>query len=164
MLMPCLMMAGVIFPLIYANISGSFAKTIGNIAVDVVSPNPSIQFIHKINSTETSQLNKKLLINDVSYSQQSPKNDQGKLLVIVKIVDKAAQLTSSDVKVTIHSNDPIPSSFRGNSSGTWVKLHMGMYSATASGPAGYIPFFSGDCSGGMMSVEMKKCLITYRPR
>ena len=39
----------------------------------------------------------------------------------------------------------------------------GDVSATAIGPAGYTPGFSGDCSGGMMSIETKKCVITDRP-
>jgi hypothetical protein len=46
------------------------------------------------------------------------------------------------------------------SSGTAVKLQMGMYSVTQTKLSGYNSTISGDCSGGMMSVEIKKCTIT----
>ena len=108
-------------------------------------------------------MKKKLLVTDSSSIQQSSGKDQGTLIVTVKIVNELAKLEPSDVRVTIHGNDPMPSSFRGNISGTPVRLHMGMYSATATGPSGYAPAYSGDCSGGMMSVETKKCIITDRP-
>ena len=66
----------------------------------------------------------------------------------------------SDFTITVHGNNPSPSSFPGSSSGTSVKLEMGMYSVTETGPAGYNSTLSGDCSGGMMSVETKNCTIT----
>ena len=50
----------------------------------------------------------------------------------------AGNKSSQDFKVNIHANDPIPSSFDGNSSGTTVKLGMGMYSITESSIPGYI--------------------------
>jgi hypothetical protein len=37
---------------------------------------------------------------------------------------------------------------------------MGMYSVTQTGASGYNSTLSGDCSGGMMSVETKNCTIT----
>jgi|SRR5215212_3079853 len=66
----------------------------------------------------------------------------------------------SDFTITVHGNSPSPSSFQGSSSGTAVKLQMGMYSVTEQGPSGYNSSRSGDCSGGMMSVETKTCKIT----
>lgn len=66
----------------------------------------------------------------------------------------------SDFTITVHGNSPSPSSFQGSSSGTAVKLQMGMYSVTEQGPSGYNSTRSGDCSGGMMSVETKTCKIT----
>ena len=66
----------------------------------------------------------------------------------------------SDFTITVHGNSPSPSSFQGSSSGTAVKLQMGMYSVTEQGPSGYNSSRSGDCSGGMMSVETKTCNIT----
>ena len=110
----------------------------------VLPLNSAILYVNDINSTETDSMNKRLLVSDTSFIQQSAGKDQGILIVTVKIVNKPAQLTPSDIRVTIHGNDPIPSSFRGNISG-------------------YTPGFSGDCSGGMMSIETKKCVITDRP-
>ena len=66
----------------------------------------------------------------------------------------------SDFIITVHGNNPSPSSFQGSSSGTAVKLQMGMYSVTQTKPSGYNSTFLGDCSGGMMSVETKNCTIT----
>ena len=125
--------------------------------------NLAILYVNDINRTETDSMNKRLLVSDTSFIQQSAGKDQGILIVTVKIVNKRDQLTPSDVMVNIHGNDPMPNSFRGNMSGTSVRLHMGMYSATAIGPAGYTQVFLVDCSGGMMSIETKKCVITDCP-
>jgi Prealbumin-like fold domain len=86
---------------------------------------------------------------------------QGTLIVTENVVNEGGgNKKPSDFTINIHGNDPSPSSFRGNSSGTPVKLHMGMYSVTVRGPSGYNSTSSGDCSGGMMSVEIKNCTIT----
>jgi len=61
---------------------------------------------------------------------------------------------------TVHGNNTSPTTFQGNSSGTAVKLQMGMYSLTRTKPSGYNSIFVGDCSGGMMSVKTKKRTIT----
>ncbi|MDN5867648.1 MAG: hypothetical protein L0H55_09655 [Candidatus Nitrosocosmicus sp.] len=66
---------------------------------------------------------------------------------------------SSDFTVNIHANDPIPTTFKGNSSGTAVKLLMGMYSVTTSSIPNYNSSFSSDCTGGIMNVETKTCNI-----
>jgi hypothetical protein len=66
---------------------------------------------------------------------------------------------SSDFTVYIHANDPIPATFKGNSSGTVVKLSMGMYSVTTSSVTNYNSSLSGDCTGGIMKVETKICNI-----
>ena len=92
----------------------------------------------------TDFMKKRLLVTDSSSILQSSGKDQGTLIVTVKIVNKLAKLAPSDIRVTIHGNDPVPSLFRGNISGTPVRLHMGMYSATATGPSGYAPAYSGD--------------------
>lgn len=65
-----------------------------------------------------------------------------------------------DFTLTVHGNNPSPSSFAGSSVGTAVKLQMGMYSVTEAGPPGYNSTLSGDCSGGIMSVETRNCTIT----
>jgi hypothetical protein len=87
----------------------------------------------------------------------------GTLIVTKNIVDQSGvgkNNNASDFIITVHGNNPSPSSFRGNSSGTSVRLQMGMYSVTEKGPSGYNSSMTGDCSGGMMSIETKKCTIT----
>ena len=86
---------------------------------------------------------------------------QGMVIVTKKVINEGGgDKKPSDFTINIHGNDPSPSSFPGNSSGTTVKLHMGMYSITETGPTGYNTSWSDDCSGGMMSSETKKCTIT----
>ena len=85
----------------------------------------------------------------------------GILIVTKKVINEGiGNKKPSDFTINVHGNDPLPSSFPGNSSGTSVKLPMGMYSVTETGPSGYNSTLSGDCSGGMMSVETKNCTIT----
>ena len=50
--------------------------------------------------------------------------------------------------------------FQETLSGTIVKLDMGMYSITESGPSDYNSTSSMDCSGAVMSIETLKCNIT----
>jgi hypothetical protein len=86
---------------------------------------------------------------------------RGTLVVTEKVVNEGAGNNKpSDFTITVHGNNPSPSSFPGSPSGTAVKLQMGMYSVTQTGPSGYNSTLSGDCSGGMMSVETKNCTIT----
>jgi hypothetical protein len=86
---------------------------------------------------------------------------QGMVIVTKKVINEGGgDKTPSDFTINIHGNDPSPSSFPGNSSGTTVKLHMGMYSITETGPTGYNTSWSDDCSGGMMSSETRKCTVT----
>ncbi len=90
-------------------------------------------------------------------------NDQihGTLIVTKDVINQSGgnNKNPSDFTITVHGNNPSPSSFPGSSSGTTVKLQMGMYSVTETGPSGYNSTLTGDCSGGMMSVETKKCNI-----
>jgi hypothetical protein len=86
---------------------------------------------------------------------------QGMVIVTKKVINEGGgDKKPSDFTITIHGNDPSPSSFPGSSSGTTVKLYMGMYSITETGPSGYNSSLSDDCSGGVMSVETKRCTIT----
>jgi Prealbumin-like fold domain len=100
--------------------------------------------------------------NKISSSPLPSVNQvQGTLIVTEKVVNEGAgNKKPSDFTITVHGNNPSPSSFPGSSSGTAVKLQMGMYSVTEAGPSGYNSTLSGDCSGGMMSVETKNCTIT----
>lgn len=87
---------------------------------------------------------------------------QGTLIVTTKVNNEGGGSSSkpSDFIIKVHGNNPSISSFPGNSSGTVVKLDMGMYSVTESGPSNYNSSFSMDCSGAIMSVETIKCEIT----
>jgi hypothetical protein len=90
----------------------------------------------------------------------SSDTNKGTLIVNMTTVngDKGKN-NSSDFTVYIHANDPIPATFKGNSSGTVVKLSMGMYSVTTSSVTNYNSSLSGDCTGGIMKVETKICNI-----
>ena len=100
--------------------------------------------------------------NNISSSALPSVNPvQGTLIVTEKVVKEGdGNKKPSDFTITVHGNNPSPSSFPGSSAGTTVKLQMGMYSVTEAGPPGYNSTLSGDCSGGMMSVETKNCTIT----
>src|SRR5919106_6897848 len=84
---------------------------------------------------------------------------QGTLIVTKKVINEGGGNSKqpSDFTIKIHGNNPSPSLFPGNSSGTIVKLDMGMYSVTESGPSGYNSTSSMDCSGAIMSIETVKC-------
>ena len=125
----------------------SYARTIGAAAeVKMQNDNAYIKPIeNKISSSAST------LVNPV----------QGTLMVTEKVVNEGGgNKKPSDFIITVHGNNPSPSSFPGNPSGTAVKLQMGMYSVTETGPSGYNSTLSGDCSGGIMSVETKNCTIT----
>ncbi len=98
--------------------------------------------------------------NDTEFSV----NGSGaKGLLVVKVIVNNKDMgnkTSSDFKVTIHANDPIPISFIGNSNGTNVELGMGMYSVSQSTFPGYVTTYSNDCFGGIMAAVTKMCVIT----
>jgi Prealbumin-like fold domain len=102
-----------------------------------------------------------LVITSSQTVLSSSNQTQGKLIVINKVVNEGGgNKKASDFIINVHGNDPSPSSFSGSSSGIPVMLHMGMYSVTEKGPPGYNSTLSDDCSGGMMSAETKKCIIT----
>jgi Prealbumin-like fold domain len=86
---------------------------------------------------------------------------QGTLIVTSKVNNESGSSSKpSDFIIKVHGNNPSISSFPGNSSGTAVKLDMGMYSVTESGPSNYNSSLSMDYSGAIMSVETVKCEIT----
>jgi hypothetical protein len=98
--------------------------------------------------------------NDAAFSINSS-GVKGLLVVKVMVNNKdIGNKTSSDFKINIHANDPIPTSFIGNSNGTDVKLGMGMYSVSQSTFPGYVTTYSSDCFGGIMAVVTKTCIIT----
>ena len=86
---------------------------------------------------------------------------QGTLIVTTKVNNEGGGCSQpSDFTTKVHGNNPSISSFPGNASGTVVKLDMGMYSVTESGPSDYHSTSSMDCSGAVMSVDTIKCEIT----
>ena len=86
---------------------------------------------------------------------------QGILIVTTKVNNEdGGNSKPSDFIIKVHGNNPSISSFPGNSLGTRVKLDMGMYSVTESGPSNYNSSYSINCSGAVMSVETIKCEIT----
>jgi hypothetical protein len=86
---------------------------------------------------------------------------QGTLVVTTKVNNEAGGSSQpSDFTIKVHGNNPSNSSFPGNSSGTIIKLDMGMYSVTASAPPFYNSTSSMDCSGAVMSAETIKCEIS----
>ena len=86
--------------------------------------------------------------------------NKGTLMVNITTVNgDEGNNKSSDFTVNIHANDPIPATFKGNSSATDVKLSMGMYSVTISSIPSYNSSLSSDCTGGIMKVETKICNI-----
>jgi Prealbumin-like fold domain len=115
------------------------------------------QEVEENNNTESLQ-------NETSSPAAGVNNKvQGTLIVTKKVVNEGGSGNSkqpSDSTIKIHGNNPSPSLFPGNSSGTIVKLDMGMYSVTESGPSDYNSTSSMDCSGAIMSVEAVKCDIT----
>jgi prealbumin domain-containing protein len=103
----------------------------------------------------------KISAQNKTSSSSANNQVQGMVIVTKKVINEGGgDKKPSDFTINIHGNDPSPSSFPGNSSGTTVKLHMGMYSITETGSAGYNTSWSDDCSGGMMSSETRKCIIT----
>jgi hypothetical protein len=86
---------------------------------------------------------------------------QGTLIVTTRVNNGGGGRSQpSDFTIKVHGNNPSLSSFPGNASGTVVKLDMGMYSVTESGPSDYHSTSSMDCSGAVMSVDTIKCEIT----
>jgi hypothetical protein len=107
--------------------------------------------------------NTESLQNETSSPAAGANNKvQGTLIVTKKVINEGGGNSKqpSDFTIKIHGNNPSPSLFPGNSSGTIVKLDMGMYSVTESGPSDYNSTSSMDCSGAIMSVEAVKCDIT----
>jgi hypothetical protein len=100
---------------------------------------------------------------DENSSSFSSNNNELNGLLLVKVTvnnEGIGNKKPSDFTISIHANDPSIASFPGNSSGTELKVGMGMYSVSESPIPGYISSFSADCFGGIMSVETKKCVIT----
>lgn len=114
-----------------------------------------------VNSINTSQIDlENKLSTDNSSSSLGTEGNKGVMIVKVTTLNgENGKNFSSDFIVNIHANDPFPDTFKGNASGTTVKLSMGMYSVTISSIPNYNSSFSSDCNGGIMKVETKNCNI-----
>ena len=98
--------------------------------------------------------------NRISLTNTSDRIE-GTLMVTKNVINENGGTSiPSDFTINVHGNNAKPTSFPGNSSGTVVKLEMGMYSVTESGPSNYNLTSSMDCSGAVMSVEILKCDLT----
>jgi Prealbumin-like fold domain len=117
-----------------------------------------------------SQLEQEIVSEQKTFSNESAQDKnsatiinntlQGTLVVTTKVNNEGGGSSEpSDFTIKVHGNNPSISSFPGNSSGTVVKLDMGMYSVTASGPPFYNSTSSMECSGAVMSSETIKCDI-----
>lgn len=121
--------------------------------------------IDQLNSNSSNITKQNELSNNSIKNATLSSTDNNKLkgLLMVKVVVNNKDIgnkTPSDFTINIHANDPSPTSFAGNSSGTKVKLGMGMYGVSETQFPGYVPSFSIDCFGGIMSVYTKQCIIT----
>ena len=122
------------------------------------------------NSSNMSKKNESSSSNSIENSTLS-KIDSNKMkgLLLVKVLVNNKNIgnkSPSNFTIKIHANDPSIVSFTGNSSGTNVKLGMGMYSVSESPIRGFFTLYSADCFGGMMvAFGVKHCIITntYSP-
>jgi hypothetical protein len=86
----------------------------------------------------------------------------GTLRVIKHVVnDDSGTSIAADFTINVTGTSPVPSTFPGaESPGTNVTITAGSYSVTETGPAGYVGFFSADCSGTIAASQTKTCTIT----
>jgi hypothetical protein len=99
--------------------------------------------------------------NPLYSSTNNSSNIEGLLNVVVLVDNKGiGNKSSSDFNITVHANNPDPSSFSGRIFGTNITLGMGMYSISENHLKDYVPYFSSDCFGGIMSNLIKNCIIT----
>ena len=132
------------------------------------SVRPLYDFLHMSYSQQEQEIIKEQKVisnksnqNETSSAVTINNTVQWTLIVTTKVNNEdGGSSKPSDFIIKIHGNNPSISSFPGNSSGTIVKLDMGMYSVTESGPSNYNSSYSMDCSGVVMSVKTIKCEIT----
>lgn len=87
---------------------------------------------------------------------------QPQLIVIKHVVnDNGGTADAGDFTMEVSGNNVNPASFAGaEAPGTNVALDAGSYSVTETGPTGYAPSFSADCTGSIAVGETKTCTIT----
>ncbi len=86
--------------------------------------------------------------------------EHANLIVIKHVIGDGA--TASSFHMSTHGTNASPADgFPGaESPGTNVTLDPGSYNVTETGPSGYTPSFSADCSGTIANSETKTCTVT----
>ena len=126
---------------------------------------PADNLLHLSYSQQEQEIKEKEIISNESTQNKTSaaainNTVQGILIVTTKVNNEdGGGSKPSDFIIKVHGNNPSISSFPGNSSGTVVKLDMGMYSVTESSPSNYNSSYSMNCSGAVMSVKTIKCEI-----
>lgn len=90
-------------------------------------------------------------------------NDQAATLIVIKHVinDNGGTADAEDFTLDSGGTDDSPDNFAGEEApGTTVTLDAGSYNVTETGPSGYNPSFSDDCSGSIANGETKTCTVT----
>jgi hypothetical protein len=86
---------------------------------------------------------------------------QPQLIVIKHVInDNGGAATSANFTMEVSGNNVNLVNFAGSEAGVNVALDAGSYSVSETGPAGYAPSFSADCTGSIDIGETKTCTIT----
>jgi hypothetical protein len=140
--------------------------------VILITFNLSTAMMDNILRLSYSQQEQEIVIEEKTFSNESAQANatvaatnkntvQGTLVVTTKVDNEGGGSSQpSDFTIKVHGNNPSNSSFPGNSSGTIIKLDMGMYSVIASGPPFYNSTSSMGCSGAVMSAKTIKCELS----
>lgn len=117
--------------------------------------------LNSSNISKKNGLSSSTSIENATLSKIDSNKMKGLLIVKTAVNNNnVGNKSPSDFIIHIHANDPSVVSFNGNLSGTSVKLGMGMYGVSEHPIPGYITSYSTDCFGGMMSIDVKYCIIT----
>ena len=102
------------------------------------------------------------VVNGQNVNCTIANNDAAAHLTVIKHVenDNNGDQLASDFTISVTGTDVSDSSFPGDEAGTEVTLDAGSYSVGETGPAGYQPSFSADCSGTIALGASKTCTIT----
>lgn len=89
-------------------------------------------------------------------------NDVAPQLTVIKhvVTDNGGTAVAGDFTMNVTATDPSQASFPGNEAGTTITLDAGSYSVGETGPSGYAPSLSADCSGSIGIGQTKTCTVT----
>jgi hypothetical protein len=87
---------------------------------------------------------------------------QPQLIVIKHVInDNGGTALAGDFTISVSGSSPSPASFPGaEAPGTSVAVNAGSYDLSETGPGGYAPSFSADCTGSIAVGETKTCTVT----